>query len=175
MTMQCKVCREPERRRLVDADYAGGLSAAAIARRLEAGGWPVGSATIIKHLKEHFIPGSPTGVARNKRDAAILLQEKIMDEVERRERVSREIEESEGELPDFRRFDILDKDLQPALGTVLRAQGLIDKREQAGKTQKVGLFMLMLGGAEGRLMLAPPDLSGSEDGIVIEGEFESAD
>jgi hypothetical protein len=176
----CKICRAPNRRRLVEADWADGISAEGIARTMREAGWPLSSATVLKHLKEHT-PGAATRepVKAGKRDAAIFLQNRLMDEIERREELVLIEEETTGEkVPDHRRLDILDKDLQPALATILRAQALINTREKA-KGPRAGMMLLMLGVSPDGLgpgALAPLELSsGEEDDDIIDGEAIEVD
>ncbi len=69
-------------------------------------------------------------------------------------------------------FDILDKDLQPALSTALRAEAAIETRENRKEAKQIGLFILMLGGADGLNALAPLELS---DGLTIDGDYEDVD
>lgn len=178
---RCKVCREPERRRLIEADYEGGLTPAAIARRMVAAGWDITSPTVVSHLKEHYIKMPPSSIAKNKRDASVIIRDAQLDALDTRERdfeIRRQLLRSDGvdeaaimEL--YPPFDILNKDLQPALKTALMAQKNIDSKEIKQNNQKIDLYRLMLGGPEGNLMLAPKHLLG--DGSTIEGDFEELD
>lgn len=172
MPPDCKICRAPNRRRLIEADWADGVSAVGIAATMVDAGWPITSQTILKHLKEHAGPGAASRQPPDlpKRDAAIFFRDRIMDAIEEAEKTPklRAVKNSEGgwdteEVP----FDILDKDLQGAIGTALKAESIIQKRE-AGPGAKVGLFVLMLGGADGKHMLAPLSLASGED--IFEGE-----
>lgn len=179
-TNACKVCRAPNRRRLIEADWADGMTATGIAKTMTDAGWKVSPETILKHLKEHAGPGAsvraPVTVA--KRDAAIFVRDRMMDELERREAKARREAEELGEEPD-EAFSLLSKDLQPALGTMLKAQGELDKRDRSKEKQQVGLLLLMLGvdpSGGGPGPLAPLELTAGEDesDIIIEGAFREA-
>jgi hypothetical protein len=163
---RCKVCKEPERARLIEADWAGGMSAVGIAARLKDAGWPIAASAVLRHL--HHVPGAhnrtntPIPVGMTKRDAALFVRDRIMDELE--------VMEDDVDPAGESKLNILSKDLQPALGSMLRAQDIIDKRETREKNKKISLFVLMLGGPDGKNALAPLELSSGED--VIEGEFD---
>jgi len=175
LTVDCKVCRHPNRRRLIEADWADGMSAVGIAKVMEDSGWPITSSTILKHLKEHAGPEAairlPPRLA--KRDANVFVRDRIMDRIEELEAgdVKRLVPVRENGETVFveQDFDILDPTLQPALNTMVKAQGNIDKVETSKGKMKVDLFIAMLGGA-GDDGLAPLALSagGDDDDEVIE-------
>jgi hypothetical protein len=166
----CKVCKEPERARLIEADWAGGMSAVGIAKRMGEAGWPIQSDTILRHLKRH-VPN-----ARNRtndpipkgRDAAAFIRDRQLAELERIETLERIEAENEDRAPSP---VVLAKDLQPAIASMLKAQTIIDKRENQAANRKIDLFKLMLGGADGAGLLAPPRLR-LEEGEIIDGEAE---
>ena len=163
----CKICDHPGRARLIEADWADGKSAPYIAAEMEAGGWKVTPATILKHLKH--VPGAatrknvPIPAGLRGRDAAEYIKNRILDAVDSVENRLRSEAEAEGKT--YSGEFILDKDLQPALGTALKAEGIKIKREDVASKRQIGLFQLMLGNG-GK---APPHLIG--DGMTIEGEF----
>ena len=168
----CMICQEPERARLIEADWVGGMTAAGIATRMTAAGWPIVGGTVLNHLKKHVKDAAtrsnvPAGLGR--RDAAVFIRDRILDEVERREQAFRMAVEDgmPDDVIDTLRPDILDKDLQPALNTAIKAEAVVAKREDSQSKRKIDLFKLMLGDAGG---LAPKGLIG--DGLTIEGEFE---
>jgi hypothetical protein len=181
----CVICRAPERARLIEADWAGGLSATAIAATMTEAGWPITAATVLSHLKKHVPYAAtrqnvPAGLSR--RDTTVFIQTRILDEVELREKAFRMALEEAGDNEEAikeamrNRPNILDKDIQPALNTALKAEAIIVKREDNTARRKIDLFQLMLGGADGKGMLAPQGLIGSgqeeEDEDATEGEFE---
>jgi hypothetical protein len=65
--------------------------------------------------------------------------------------------------------DILGKDMQAAIGSILKAQGLTDKRDMKRDDLKLGLFEAMQRGG-----LAPKALSGGEV-VVVEVDDDPAD
>lgn len=168
--VDCKVCRHPNRRRLIEADWADGMSAVGISKVMNDAGWPITSQTILKHLKEHAGPEAAIRVPPKltKRDANVFVRDRIMDRVEELERgdSKRLIPvKQDGETIFIEAdFDILDPTLQPALNTMVKAQGNIDKVEVTKGKMKMDLFIAMLGGAGGDGGLAPLELTdGDED------------
>ena len=137
----CMICREPGRARLIEADWASGRHANQISKAMTAAGWPVAAGTIIRHLKEH-VPGAynrtnePLGTGR--RNAAVFVKDRIMLQVESLERAERIKAENEGREPDL--SFILAKDLQPALNTAIRAEGIEVKREDAERRSKIDVY-----------------------------------
>lgn len=183
---RCKICREPERRRLIEADWSAGMSAVGIAARMTAAGWQITGPTVLRHLKEHAGPGAATRLppALPKRDAAVFIRDRIMDRLEALESEGKPrqvlVKDGDGDmvLTDIP-FDILDKDLQPAIGSMLKAQDTVDKRERTASKTQVGLLLLMLGidpNGGGPGPLAPASLTAGEDNeFVIEGEFSEVE
>lgn len=153
----CKVCRTPERRRLIDAAYAEGMRPAAIVRREAETGFAITSRTIIKHLREHYVPSPPPGVAKTKKDLAILVQERTIEWLER------EDENGERIGPDHHAW-------KDALVPGLQAQKILDTRAARTDDRKVAFILAqaLLGGTSSA-MLAPPQLLSGEDD-VIDGE-----
>ena len=173
----CMICREPERARLIEADWAGGMSGSGISKRMTAAGWPVGPETVLSHLKKHVPLASTrqnTPAGSSKRDAAVFIKDRILDEVELRERAFRMALEQAGDDEDLiaqamkNRPNILDKDLQSALGTALKAEAVIVKRDDNKVKRGIDLYKMMLGGGDGAAMFAPAGLIG--DGS-IEADF----
>ena len=166
----CKICDNPGRARLIEADWAAKRSAVAIAKDMTANGWPITDATVLKHLKH--VPGAhnrtneplPSLGPKRATDGVEFVKGKLLDAIIAKERRLRKAAEIEGE--DFDGEFMLDKDLQPALNTILKSEGIKIKREEAASKRQIGLFMLMLGKSGG---LAPAGLIG--DG-AIEGEFK---
>lgn len=179
---KCLVCRNPDRRRLVESGWNAGMSAEAIARVLDQKG--LGGAVVIKHLKDH-VDGDGNARAiviepeRPVRDRVLELQRMQLDEIERRlalakARADLMNAEHEGEddwtsIDYSHFFDILDKDTQAAIGSILKTQGLNDKREKAVADTKLGLFDAMA-----RNGLAPKALVGALPAL-IEGEEHDDD
>ena len=167
---RCIVCKNPDRRRLIELGWNGGMGAETISRVL--GDSPSGK-TILNHLKEHA-DGDGNGrvieVAPELpvRDRVLALQRMQLDEVERRialAKVKADLMNAEhGDDPtwnpvDWSHFhDILGKDMQAAIGSILKTQGLSDKREKAQGDLKLGLFEAMTNAG-----LAPAKLVGGKD------------
>lgn len=170
---RCLVCRNPDRRRAVELMWNGGMSQAAIVRVLDTDG--IASATITRHLKEHSEgDGNARAVViepeKPVRERVMALRTMQLDEIERRIELAKQkaeemnrnrekITNDDGtplEPIDWSHFvDILGKDFQAAISSILKSQGLDDKREKATNDTKLGLFEAMA-----RAGLAPKALSG---------------
>lgn len=188
--IKCSVCKYADRRRLIELGWNDGMDAADIARLFE----DVTSVSITKHLKQHS-EGSP-GVrrvdvepAKPARERVLALQRLQLDEVERRIELAKqradqlntaldELEaagaEGAAETPrhDWSEFtDILGKDMQSAIGSILKMQGLTDKRDKAQGELKLGLFEAMANSG-----LSPKALIGGRETLALpEGEVEPDD
>lgn len=164
---KCTVCKDPDRRRLIELGWNDSMSAVAISNVFS--GSP-SAAIILKHLKEHsdgrgdlrqveVQPVTPV------RERVIALQTLQLNEIERRIEIAKVRAvamnaEHEGEenwtLVDWSDFyDILDKNAQAAIASIQKAQGLTDKRELKTADLKIGLFEAMA-----RNGLAPKAISG---------------
>lgn len=184
MSARCLVCKNPDRRRAIELMWNGGMSFATISNVLD--NEPT-SSVINKHIKEHADGNGNTRqveVAPEKpvRERVLALQRMQLDEIERRIELAKQrademnaqrakvraIKEAAGEeylLPDadWSDFtDILGKDLQSAIGSILKTQGLSDKREKAQGDLKLGLFEAMANAG-----LAPKALVGTLDVKVL--------
>ena len=176
--VNCKICKEPERARLIEADWAGGMSAKGIALRMTEAGWPIIAGTVLSHLKKHVPQAAtrenvPKGMA--KRDASILIQSKILDRWEELEAgETRKVlvidkktgEASIEEIP----FDIFDKDIQPALKTALGAQAEINKQVNKAENRKLDFVAILSGLSQGKLGV--PTTLLIDDGNTIDGDYE---
>ena len=153
--VRCAVCKNPDRRRLIELGWNGGMSAEAITRVLD--GKPSGH-TILNHLKEHAEgDGNARAVEvapeKPQRERVLDLQRMQLDEVERRIALAKqramELNAAHPDDPDWREvdwsefYDILGKDAQAAIGSILKTQGLTDKREAKTADLKLGLFEAM--------------------------------
>ena len=154
---RCTICRNATLRATIDRGLEIGLSNAGISRQLAEFGAAV-EPTVIGRHKTHWVKLKPPEMQHTKRDAAIIIKEKLLNAIEDREAG-----------PDG--LNILDKDLQPALTTALKAQGLQDSREKAkaktGTAELAFAIIRMLGGQ------AP--VAALDDGLTIEGDFEEVD
>lgn len=145
----------------------------AIANVLELKG--LTTAAITKHLKEHVDgDGNARAIVIEPelpiRERVLALQRMQIDEMERRITLAKQRADQlnaahkddsaeEWRVVDWSEFtDILGKDMQAAIGSILKAQGLTDKREKATNDTKLGLFEAMVNAG-----LAPKALSTGED------------
>src|SRR5690348_3698105 len=125
----CKICDMPGRARLIEADWAARRSATVIARDMTESGWPITPETVRRHMK-HVpdastrdnvpMPSVPQGQVP--RDGVEFVKGRLLDAIVAKERRLRMVAEKEGE--EFNGEFMLDKDLQPALTTVLKAEGI---------------------------------------------------
>jgi hypothetical protein len=158
--------------RLVHLGWNSHMSAISISTAM---GSQFSADLIIKHLREHVEDGAVN------RDIVILdarpvaqrveeLQRMQLDEIERRiqlaqEWAARARDEGNPNADWSEMYDILSKDNQAAINTILKSQAVSDKREAKQNDQKVDLIKMMLGGGDG---LAPKHLL--SEGTVVEGE-----
>jgi len=165
---KCLVCKNADRRRLIELGWNGGMAAATIANVLDIKG--LAATTIIRHLKQHAdgdgnrraVEVEPELPARER---VIALQKLQLDEVERRIGLARSradlLNKEHENDPDWHPadwsdfFDVLGKDGQSAIGSILKAQGLTDKRDMKRDDLKLGLFEAMA-----KSGLAPKSISG---------------
>lgn len=182
---KCLVCRNPDRRRAVELMWNGGMSAPAISRVLADDNLP--HPAVLRHLKQHADgDGNARAIVvepeRPARERVLALQRLQLDEVERRielakawademnrnRQLIRDAQVLAGmppdDLPDVDwsdRFDVLGKDGQSAINSILKAQSLSDRRDKATGELKLGLFEAMANAG-----LAPKALSGGKATIV---------
>lgn len=173
--IKCSVCKNADRRKLIELGWNGGMSAESIARQYD----DVTTATLIKHLKRHTDGSAHTRavevVLTPARERVLALQQMQLNEVERRIELAMqradelnahidkmvELGQEGAELVprhDWSEFyDILGKDAQAAISSILKVQGLSDKREKATSELKLGLFEAM-----SKAGLAPKAISGTD-------------
>lgn len=175
---KCLVCKNPDVRRGVELMWNDGMTQSAIIRVV---GDKLTTPAITRHLKEHTdgnanarrIEVAPELPARER---VLALQQMQLDEMERRiglaqNRAAIVNAEHEGEPDwepvDWAQFhDILGKDMQAAIGSILKTQGLTDKRDKAQGDLKLGLFEAMTAAG-----LAPKSISGGKMPVLhTEGE-----
>ena len=170
MSLGCKICDDKAVCLTADRYLDQGVSASLIARTLTLGGWPVTAPTVGKH-KAHYTRGVNPDLKPSRRDAAIIIKGRILDALEEvEERPGTWMDDDEGHRVYVKGGSILDKDLQPALGTALKAQALEDRREAAkskgGAVQVLTALLAALRGEQVPLL---------EDGNTIEGDFSEVD
>lgn len=172
----CKICQDPNIRLLAELGWNAKMSTPAIAKAM---GDQFAPATLMHHLKLHVEGGEHREIRPDDvsalRARVFAIQQLQIDEVERRwERAQRAAEfwNAHAEPDDHRDpsfyFDILDKNLQSAIGSIIKSQGVAEKAKAAEADQKIDMFRLMLGGGDG---LAPKQLMGP----IVEGEVEDVD
>ena len=192
--MRCAVCRNPDKRRAIELMWNGGMAALTISNVFD--GNPSNS-TILKHLKEHSEGEGASRAVEVRpetpvRERVLALQRLQLDEIERRIELAKArademnafrdkvaaIAEEKGEPYELHHVDwsdftdILGKEMQAAIGSILKAQGLTDKREKATADLKLGLFEAMTRGGG----LAPKSLIGGvippqlTEGEVVEND-----
>ncbi len=166
---RCAICKKPDLRRLVDLGLGSKMDAKAISSGF--GGIP-SSNTVLKH-DQHNLEGSDIVVpnALTLRDRALAIQRLQIEEIERR--VARAQEWAAyaraHDNPDAdwsQAFDILGKDMQSAIGSILKAVGLDDKRQATKVSAAVDIYKMMLGDNGG---LAPKRLTAQ---APIDGEYK---
>lgn len=188
---RCAICKTPSRKRMIELAWNDGMTATDIAGVLND---TLSSATILKHLKEHTngeaqtrtIAVQPTGTTRER---VLALQEMQLNEVERQITLAKErAAQLNANIDEMRErgvegadtmlyhdwsefFNILHKDNQAAISSILKAQGLSDKREAKQNDLKLGLFEAMSknGGLAPKSISGAPDLPALQSGDENEG------
>jgi hypothetical protein len=174
---RCAVCRNADLRRVLELGWNAKMLVSDLVHAF--GGVP-SHAVIAKHLKEHtdgaWSRDIPVEDARPMRLRVLAIQQAQVEAIERQMAMAQqeadEWNERHKDDEDFfprdpsHYFDILSKDMQAAVSSILKAQGLTDKRESKVEGQKVDLFRLMLGDRGG---LAPASLR--IEAPTTEGEF----
>lgn len=150
----CHVCKDETVRRVVDEELLSGKSGTVISRLLTLRGEPLSAHIVNEHKKHWRAQAERVIAAKTKRDFAIMVQEEAADLFEN------------GEL------ELTNRNHVAGIQAGLSAQSILDKRE-AAKDPRIGLFVLMLGGPDGSLALAPLALSDGEE--VYEGEAVEVD
>jgi hypothetical protein len=151
-SIRCSVCANPVAKRIINDHLREGMSAAGISRYLEAIGATVTADVISRHRK-HWNEGEPEKPkGTSKRDFAIIVQERAVEQFE------------DGEL------DLANKDHAAGIKAGLQAQAILDRREAVkGKNAFAelgrGLLAMMLGEA------MPAPAPALDDGLTVEGEF----
>lgn len=182
---RCLVCRNADRRRLIELGWNGGMAAVTISNVL--GGSPSGPA-IISHLRKHadgegHVRQVEVEPERPMRERVLAIQRMQVDEFERRIALAKqraaslnaEHKDEEGFVEhDWAEFvDILGKDMQSAIGSILKTQGLSDRREKEQGDLKLGLFEAMANAG-----LAPKALIGgatAKPKLLSPGDDDDAD
>lgn len=184
VSARCAVCKNSDLRRLIELGWNAKMTVPDLAHAF--GGVP-SHQLIYRHLKEHAEGAYSRQIevedARPLRDRVAAIQRAQVEAIERQFAIAQQRADEYNEAhrgdedydpalgqPEWY-FNILGKDMQAAIGSILKAQGLSDKREAKKDAAKVDLARAMLGARGG---LAPAALI--EDGNTVEGDFtESTD
>ena len=167
-TIRCLICNNDALLTYVNTGLNKGLSNRAIVSGLMAAGGKLDPEVVGRHKNNHWTkPKEPGAPEPTKRDVAIMLADRVAAQIARTDVVT---DEETGITYD----PLLHKDLAPGLTLGLKAQQILDKRQQ--EKNKLGLaagalgFQMYLAGL-GR-ETDPPEL---EDGLTIDGEAVELD
>jgi len=172
---RCPICKDQDVRRLIELGWNAKMTCPDLSRAFNE---RFSASRILKHLKEHAEDGTIRDIqvldAVSPRERITALQRRMLDEVEYRlalaeQRAQQLNDAHKGEedwiaAQPFQFYDILSKDVQAAIGSILRTQGLADKREAKEQDVQVDVWKMMLGSGGG---LAPTRMVG--DGEEVEG------
>lgn len=155
---RCAVCKNSDMRRLIELGWNAKMSCPDLAHAF--GNVPSAS-VILRHLKEHTEGGSTRSIevedARPMRDRVLAIQREQIEAIERQLAIAEDkaleyrTDHQEDDDYDPARadpswyFDILSKDMQAAVSSILKAQGLTDKREATKTGAAVDMFRLLAG------------------------------
>lgn len=175
---RCAVCKNSDLRRLIELGWNAKMTVADLAHGF--GGVP-SHPVIYRHLKEHAEGAWTRAIAvedaRPMRERVMAIQRAQIESIERQMHLAQQQADEYNEQfrgteeydPDKGQpewyFNILGKDMQAAVASILKAQGLTDKRELKQDSNKIDLFRLMIGERGG---LAPASLI--DDGNTVDGE-----
>lgn len=184
---KCLVCKNRDRRKVIELAWNGGVSVAALVRVFEAD--RIGPTAFNRHFDPNtgHTKGEPfqrrvePEEDKPMRERVYDIQRLQVEELERRIGIAMtkaaainanhagDENWTEVDWSDF--YDILDKNSQQAINTILKTQGLIDTREKTQGELKLGLFDAM-----SRAGLAPKALVG-EGSLprLTEGEVDGDD
>lgn len=176
---KCSICRTPTQRQVIALAHNEGMRAQDIAAAFHS---DPSVAVIRRHLQKHDEGGRGRHipvVVTSMRERVYDIQRLQVEEIERRVEAAQakaeewsKLSEMEGWEPrDWSYyFDILSKDMQAAVASIIKTQGLADKREKAQGDLKLGLFEAMANAG-----LAPKALVGGKVELLESGEDETDD
>jgi hypothetical protein len=160
VSVGCKICDDKAACLTIDRYLDQHINYATISRALTLADWPVSAGTVSDHDK-HRVKGVNPEIRAGKRDAAIIIKDRVLDALALvPESDGQWIDGADGERHFIPGGSILDKNLQPALNTALKAQALEDKREQKKVVQN--FWVQLYTGQQSPALLS--------DGTMIEGE-----
>lgn len=149
----CTVCAEVGVRKIIDGYLEEGVTGAGISRSLAKLGLNVSPEVVNRH-KTHYAPPETREKGTRKKDFAVMVRDKALETFE------------EGKL------DLADKDHAPGINAGLKAQAILDKREQQKVLPAAGGILLELLARWNGTPAAPLQI---EDGNTIEGDFSEVD
>lgn len=186
---RCAVCGNSDLRRLIELGWNAKMSTPDLVHAL--GGVPSGT-VILKHLREHAEGGYSRTItvedARPMTTRVLAIQRAQVEAIERQMAIAQQQtdmwnedhrdHEKDGSCDSCSRagfyprdpsyyFDILSKDMQAAVSSILKSEGLTIKREATKGVSPTDVFRLLLGERGG---MAPMRLI--EDGQTVEGDVE---
>jgi hypothetical protein len=172
----CPVCANPNRRRLIELGLNNKMDAIGLAALWD----DLTSKIIQKHTRHTDLRNLVVVTTSPSRERVENLQRMQLDEIERRVALAQQEAGRRNDAIDDARemgvegadalpyhdwseyFNILDKDVQAAIGSIQRTQGLSDKRETSQGALKLGLFEAMANAG-----LAPKSLIGGPEVKVL--------
>ncbi len=188
VNVKCAICGNSDLRRLIELGWNAKMSTPDLVHAL--GGVP-SSSVILKHLREHAEGAYSRKIAvedaRPMRERVLSIQREQVEAIERRLAIAQQNaddynethrgHEKEGPCDSCtysgftpkdpsHYFDILGKDMQTAIASILKSEGLTIKRETSKTPSATDVFRLLLGDRGG---MAPKHLI--EDGNTLPGEF----
>lgn len=178
---KCVICGNSDMRRLIELGWNANMRVPDLAHGF--GGIPA-HAVIYKHLKEHAEGAWSRQIevedARPLRERVMAIQRAQIEAIERQMFIAQQKADDYTALmqghPDFdpqmadpaAYFNILAKDMQAAIQSIQRTQGLTDKHEAAKATVAVDMYKLMGG-------TPPPSHLIGDGSLEVEGEATEAD
>ena len=134
---KCSVCANPGLRKVIDGNLEDGVTGTGVSRSLASLGLNV-SADIVNSHRQHYKPEPERAKGERKRDFAVYMRDRVTTAFEN---VLPETLDDGTLGPD----PILHNKFAPAINVGLKAQAILDKREQTQKrhTQSEALVALL--------------------------------
>lgn len=178
--IKCAVCKQPLLRKLIELGYNAGMTPVELSTAIHG---DVSTAVVTKHLKQHAEGSSGRSIPvliTPMRERVYDIQRLQVEEIERRVELAQQAAElwnaTQLNVQGFESrdwsyyFDILGKDIQAAVGSILKTQGIADKRDKSQGELKLGLFEAMVGAG-----LAPKSISGDKMPALQSGDENEVD
>lgn len=160
------ICDDKAACRAIDEELGKGGSAGYIARLMTLRGFSVTDRTITEH-KKHATGAVTPGIAKTRKDFAIMVRDKAAELFEKGVEIDPETGVETGGL------SLLNKDHVPGITAGLKAQSELNKQANKSDDRKTAIALaFILSGASGG---GPPEHLQIDDGRTIEGEFEEVE